>query len=107
MTPSAVQELLRVIWDGEVRRLRFRDTHAATSNSFSNVCYVSQNGVVKEHACKSIDDARRHCQEQISLMRSDIVRCLNPAPYKVAVSEQLYDYMHTLWLHESPVGDLF
>lgn len=38
--------------------------------------------------------------------REDHIRPLNPTPYKVSVSAELYDFMHRLWLNEAPIQDL-
>ena len=42
----------------------------------------------------------------IKMMRSDHLRYTNPTPYKVSVSEGLYDFIHKLWLEEAPVGEI-
>jgi nicotinate phosphoribosyltransferase len=39
-------------------------------------------------------------------MRSDHLRYSNPTPYKVSVSEQLFNFIHKLWLEEAPVGEI-
>jgi len=44
--------------------------------------------------------------EQVASLREDIVRHLNPTPYKVSLTSELYTFMHDLWLAESPIPDL-
>jgi len=39
-------------------------------------------------------------------MRPDHLRLLNPTPYKVSVSTQLYNFIHDLWLQEAPIPDI-
>ncbi|KAJ1372638.1 hypothetical protein KIN20_034840 [Parelaphostrongylus tenuis] len=39
-------------------------------------------------------------------LREDHRRYLNPTPYKVSVSEKLYDYVHKIWLQNAPIGQL-
>ena len=39
-------------------------------------------------------------------VRPDHARSLNPTPYKVSVSDQLYSFMHRLWMENAPIGEL-
>jgi nicotinate phosphoribosyltransferase len=39
-------------------------------------------------------------------MRPDHLRLLNPTPYKVSVSSELYSFIHDLWLQEAPIPDI-
>jgi nicotinate phosphoribosyltransferase len=50
--------------------------------------------------------ARRRCESQLSELRSDHTREVNPAPYKVSVSEQLYDYLRKVLWNEMPITEL-
>lgn len=49
---------------------------------------------------------REFVQSQLSLMREDHLRPLNPTPYKVSVSTDLYHYIHDLWMKEVPIPEL-
>ena len=80
VTPAKVEPLLKLIWDGE------------------------NGGIVRPFA--TLSAARDTCKFQLSTMRNDHIRPLNPTPYKVAVSQSLYDYMHELWLLSAPISDL-
>ncbi|MDP2436557.1 MAG: nicotinate phosphoribosyltransferase [archaeon] len=51
----------------------------------------------------SLDEIKLQLSHQLSNMRADHLRPLNPTPYKVAVSSALYDYLHTLWMQEAPI----
>jgi nicotinate phosphoribosyltransferase len=53
-----------------------------------------------------LDTIRRYVQEQIAVMRPDHMRAVNPTPYKVSVSEDLYRSMHELWMHEAPITEI-
>lgn len=39
-------------------------------------------------------------------LREDHVRALNPTPYKVSVTQELFDTTHKLWLAEAPIAEL-
>ena len=53
-----------------------------------------------------LNKARERVQQSLKSIRSDIKRYLNPTPYKVSVSETLYDHIHKLWLDNAPIGEL-
>ena len=54
----------------------------------------------------SLSQARENCKQQILSMRSDHTRAHNPTPYKISVSQQLYEFIHLLWMAEAPIADL-
>jgi len=43
---------------------------------------------------------------QAVTLREDHMRPINPTPYKVSVSSELYEKLHTIWLAESPIPDI-
>jgi nicotinate phosphoribosyltransferase len=49
---------------------------------------------------------RSFVQDQLSSMRSDHLRAINPTPYKVSVTDELYQFIHSLWLQEAPIAEL-
>lgn len=51
-------------------------------------------------------EIRERVQNSLAILRPDIKRLLNPTPYKVSVTDNLYHYMHQLWLENAPVGEL-
>ncbi|GAB2279663.1 Nicotinate phosphoribosyltransferase 2 [Dionaea muscipula] len=69
-------------------------------------CYWSGSSDKERVDLPPLQDIRARCMEQIEKMRPDHMRRLNPTPYKVSVSAQLYDFIHFLWLNEAPVGEL-
>lgn len=78
VTPAKVEELYKCYWkDGEIRQ-----------------------------PVPSLDDVRKRVQESLNALRPDHLRYLNPTPYKVAVSDQLYSFLHELWLQNQPIGEL-
>ena len=54
----------------------------------------------------SLAQVRENVQESLQTLRKDYKRSLNPTPYKVAVSDELYHYLHNLWLDNQPIGML-
>ncbi|XP_077561505.1 nicotinate phosphoribosyltransferase isoform X2 [Haemaphysalis longicornis] len=54
----------------------------------------------------SLDGIRNRVKESLQTLRPDIKRTLNPTPYKVSVSDNLYMFMHELWLQNAPIGEL-
>jgi len=79
-------------------------------------CNVTPSQVIPLHSCvwdgkltrplPSLIDIRKRVTEQVASLREDIVRHLNPTPYKVSLTSELYTFMHDLWLAESPIPDL-
>ena len=79
MTPSKVEALLIPFWlDGKL----------CTDN------------------IDTIEKAKARVKDQLDSLRGDFKRILNPTPYKITVSEKLYDFMHQLWLDSTPLGEL-
>ena len=78
VTPHKVEELHSVVWDeGKV------------------TCPLP-----------SLDAVRDHVNDNLKSLRSDHLRSLNPTPYKVSVSDKLYNFVHNLWLENAPIGEL-
>jgi nicotinate phosphoribosyltransferase len=51
-------------------------------------------------------ELRAFVAAQLALVREDHLRPLNPTPYKVSVSTELYHYIHEMWMKEIPVSEL-
>ncbi|CAN6466479.1 unnamed protein product [Victoria cruziana] len=69
-------------------------------------CYWPGQSGNKGEELPTLSAIRKRCIEQLNQMRPDHLRRLNPTPYKVSVSSELYDFIHFLWLNEAPVGEL-
>jgi len=54
----------------------------------------------------AIDEIKKYCQSQITSMREDHMRPLNPTPYKVSATKQLHDLLHSMWNESLPVQEL-
>ena len=80
VTPSGVEPLLTVVWDGP--------------------------GGGLPAPLPTIEMGRSLVKSQLAAMREDHLRHMNPTPYKVSVSSELYAYLHKLWAEEAPIGEL-
>lgn len=77
-TPSRVENLLQVWWaDGKLQQ-----------------------------EIPDLLQIRARVKKSLTEIRPDIKRLLNATPYKVSVTDNLYQYMHKLWLENAPVGEL-
>ncbi|XP_043264237.1 nicotinate phosphoribosyltransferase isoform X1 [Colletes gigas] len=54
----------------------------------------------------TLHEIRNRVQESLKTLRNDHKRNFNPTPYKVAVSDDLYNFIHDLWLQNAPIGEL-
>ena len=78
--------------------------------------YVTPSKVIPLHHCVwdgkrvypavSLKESREYVLNQLRNTREDHLRDVNPTPYKVSVSEELYNYIYRLWTEESPVTEL-
>ena len=77
VTPASVIPLYQLVWD---------------------------NGSAAKLPTRS--EVRERVKAQLALMREDHLRRVNPTPYKISVSDELYRYMHDLWQEEAPIAEL-
>lgn len=78
--------------------------------------YVTPSRVMPLHQCVwdgkriypqvPLSESRDYVLDQLRSTREDHLRDINPTPYKVSVSEELYNYVYHLWAEESPVTEL-
>ncbi|XP_060076292.1 nicotinate phosphoribosyltransferase-like isoform X2 [Ylistrum balloti] len=54
----------------------------------------------------TLTELRSKAMASLNSMRQDHKRALNPTPYKVSVSANLYQFLHDLWLENAPIGEL-
>uniref|UniRef100_A0A0K0EMM9 Nicotinate phosphoribosyltransferase n=1 Tax=Strongyloides stercoralis TaxID=6248 RepID=A0A0K0EMM9_STRER len=54
----------------------------------------------------SLNEIKQHLTLSMKSIRKDHCRFVNPTPYKVSVSEKLYEFLHEIWLQNAPVGKL-
>ncbi|CAM9315238.1 unnamed protein product [Discosporangium mesarthrocarpum] len=80
VTPSTVVPLHSLVWDGEA------------------------GGATKP--TETIDVVRERVSKGMQEIREDTLQRLQPTPYKVSLSESLYEFLHELWEKEAPVREL-
>lgn len=75
----------------------------------ANVSFASQvywqNGEILQ-ALPTLEEIREKVQSSLRSLRNDHKRTLNPTPYKVSVSDELYSFIHNLWLDNQPILEL-
>ena len=67
---------------------------------------VFDKGKIVPGANRSFAEAKEAVAQQLKTVRPDILRYINPTPYKVSISDNLFNFLHELWLHETPVAEL-
>lgn len=77
VTPSRVEPLLCLWWDG-----------------------------APTQTLPKLVEIRTHCFDSLGYLTEDIKRSLNPTPYKVSVSEVLFNLLNELKLNLTPIGEL-
>ncbi|XP_049789366.1 nicotinate phosphoribosyltransferase isoform X1 [Schistocerca nitens] len=55
----------------------------------------------------TLSEVRSKVHASLRTLRQDHKRNLNPTPYKVSVSSELYTFIHELWLQNAPIGELY
>jgi nicotinate phosphoribosyltransferase len=54
----------------------------------------------------SMEEIKEFCRAQITHMREDHIRPLNPTPYKVSATQELHDVLHEMWNESLPIQEL-
>jgi len=54
----------------------------------------------------SIHETRAFVQEQLKSFRPDHLRLLNPTPYKVSISHNLFNFFDDLWSQNAPIPEI-
>lgn len=84
VTPHMVHPLHHLVWDGPV--------HCHHSNPLEGY--------------PSLAEIREYVATELKRFREDHLRRLNPTPYKIAVSSDLFAFMQDLWLQETPIAEI-
>ena len=105
VTPSHVIPLLRLVWKGKRARL-----DGYVEGEEEGAAAAAAAGAERPHNMRVVfpplAELRAFVAAQLALVREDHLRPLNPTPYKVSVSTELYHYIHEMWMKEIPVSEL-
>lgn len=99
VTPSVVIPLLRLVWKGSKTAFE-GDAEAAAAAG------LPATGVNLRAPFPHIEEVRSFVAAQLTMLREDHVRHLNPTPYKVSVSQELFGYMNDVLMEAMPVPEL-
>jgi nicotinate phosphoribosyltransferase len=109
VTPSVVIPLLRLVWCG-ARATVPHGLDDADAAIFTAAAVGAPPGSMRSYALRapspSLEELRAFCAAQVRLLREDHLRPLNPTPYKVSVSTELFHFIHDLLLREVPIREL-
>eukprot|EP00455_Lapot_gusevi_P001603 TRINITY_DN10616_c0_g2_i2.p1 TRINITY_DN10616_c0_g2~~TRINITY_DN10616_c0_g2_i2.p1 ORF type:complete len:286 (-),score=11.97 TRINITY_DN10616_c0_g2_i2:59-916(-) len=75
--PSRVEKLHQCVWDGKLKTKLL-----------------------------SLSELRERTIKQVKNLRDDHRRRLNPTPYKVSLSEEMYSFFHECWMAELPISEI-
>ncbi|CAH8438350.1 unnamed protein product [Heterobilharzia americana] len=54
----------------------------------------------------TLNEAKQHVTRELDTLRSDYKRIVKPTPYKVSVSDELYQFTQELWLSMTPISEI-
>lgn len=101
VTPSSVIPLLSLVYVGEKALADGRDPRVGSS--------VMEEDPPKAGICykmPGIKELKAYVHAQLNLLREDHMRGMNPTPYKVSVTPELYHFIHDLWMKEVPIPEM-
>lgn len=93
VTPTFVIPLLRVVWRGK------------NAKSFDGEVF-EQSATNMRAPFPSLSQLRDFVGSQLALMREDHMRLMNPTPYKVSVTTDLFHYINDMMMKELPIAEL-
>ena len=107
VTPAFVIPLLRLVWLGK-RAAVPDDLDAAELAAIAAA--GGGGGGARAHHLRArsppLDELRAFTAAQVKLVREDHLRPLNPTPYKVSVSTELFQFIRELLLRDIPIAEI-
>ena len=67
---------------------------------------VFDKGKIVAGGNRTFAEAKGAVAQQLKTVRPDILRYINPTPYKVSISDNLFNFLQELWQSETPVAEL-
>ena len=77
-----------------------------TPKSIKSLLELWEPAKVNASRGEALKEAREQFSRSLKEIREDTIRHVNPTPFKVSLSANLYTYMHDLWLDSAPIGEL-
>lgn len=83
--------------------------------TLSSRCYVTPARVEELHVklwgkdaleLTDLATARTYCHDRLEAFRQDILRPLNPTPYKLSVSSEFFTFFKDMWERQAPIKEL-
>jgi nicotinate phosphoribosyltransferase len=102
--PAKVEPLHQLFWDGSIHAQRCNSDASTSGASSKSVPVTEKKHVLADYP--SLDAIRTHCASELGRFREDHLRRLNPTPYKLSVSSDLFSFMADLWLQETPIAEI-
>jgi len=90
VTPSRVQPLLRLLWKGK-----------AAAATCAEEAIEGEVGHTPD-----ITESKANCERAFRSMPRAITRTLNPTPYRVCLSSDMYDHLHKMIMDNTPIEEL-
>jgi nicotinate phosphoribosyltransferase len=81
VTPSRVEKLMKLVWDGN-------------------------KGGIQLETLPTLKELQSRVKVQMKGMREDHLRSNHPTPYKVSATTDLYEEVHRMWLQIAPVREM-
>ncbi|CAF1060501.1 unnamed protein product [Adineta ricciae] len=82
-----------------------RRAYVTPNSSVSLYKLYWSDGKIQE-TLPRLKEIREYAKDQLEQLRKDHIRDLNPTPYKVSLTAELFKYMHDLWIANVPIGEL-
>ena len=89
-----------------------RDPFLATKRAFCSPAKIQEilTPVWGHEGClitiSSLKEVRQYVLDSLKTLRADLKRKLNPTPYKVSLTHELFEFLHEQWLQNAPIGQL-
>jgi nicotinate phosphoribosyltransferase len=105
VVPARIEELLVPVLTNGLLDPDFM-ARSAELSAAGSVADNAETLSARPELAAAVRGARKRCSMQLASLRNDTVRSLNPTPYKISVTQTLFDEIHALWLKEKTIVEL-